>query len=1407
MGSINSLTGLKNVDFASLQDVASGKYNKGEIALKTGQDGTLSFGKVNNSVFKTWNNDVTAARIQNGKTNAAVFKAILTHYAGDASIDNVLSKNVSELKDDAFSQFSNPYIKEAFNFLMTGDAKGDPLSRDEMRFLFKLLDEGAGGNAGQVADNMKVLRALHTYKTKGGEAVDATMRAKLETVRGNDSIIKGLSVSNFKSGEVKKVTVNAAAAEAHKSAPKNMMQRIVAARHAAAGGAVGATESAAGANPVESVKPKFSEEEIQEAKKYLDDKQKELDDKLSGITTSGERRKCINAHVMRCLADEKYIAACGKFKRYTTGRDFFNDPKNQGCFNEVVTDSRENQMQKDQYIRFSGKVYTNSMIKEIQAMFPNIKNIAAYIFADATRCGCGLTWDYNTQEEASLRDGNAAEIIGAFIDHGIVDRGTPADEKKYKAFHQYNYTESKQGDLPVSPASEGFTTEVDLQRVDNEDFESKGATSFVFRAGASFQADVSQSDINGSVQYLCDSWLLNDGVDVSDKESRQLAKKFIMEFKERVLSEDSTTQKEAMAIATCAGLNASFDVFDLKDVDKLLKIVQEKSIDGSTEAYQKLLDKSRKNYYETLRIKIRADIVKAREEGNEVFIVGGIGCGTFGNDINEVAKILAEELFNHGGNMKAAFAGDDDLRGPFDKAYEKVCLQNGMSSSLKLDEVKANPSAQAKRLCTTLSVIADLPKSAAERYSLMETALKGMYKELFIGSDENSPEYADTAVESAAKLLCAGDRETNVLEANGLLCKTLRLAVQSMADDDRKTALNSFIDNLEYALDGFSGVTKFDVTNEMLASRAKILENPQAAANQLAQNLKDCAVHSKTYTARGGIKEALSTQLGKMFTDFSAKDKIDDQVKKRLRDMVTEKRTALDELSKLLVDSYDAENMKKGCEQLKKLLNSAIETWRDCFKGAENDAQHEAFKAFVDNLTTDLMGSAEAIEAEREERLANLVITAKEEIDQARIADDQERIEDERLRSQMEPKTDSLFTLNHGSFDTNLESEDIAVSRTRYQKIVPEVVQAIVDAASPTQIDTMLSELVAEIGRPGIVERFSISADVDGTLSGIADKLSSRDAATRLKGLEEFETLLVATMTKNLTPVEVDNRSRSFLPMFDAAMRKALAAPLKARVEYREYVIGQNPYDALNRFYDKIAASMPDQSAVADFLNAFLKLNFPGSSLVFKEGDDMVSDLADPERFDAGMHKLYDFLHEIHGFDDGDEQLTRNDDFLAAFEQKVNAPPQKTFGQVEEDFELENVSRENVRSQPSVMARTVGQNIKTILEGEQTDNEKVSDVGIYLKGLYQMLFEIPAMKIPLDAIASRHVAEIETIAAKLSNAADDSAIEDGVVQLRDLLLQATEYWTAKPDSPIRSGERMEYTRFAMELKLPSESEE
>ena len=220
--SINDWLGKSGqVGFKKLSDASHGKYNMGEIVVRNGKGGRLDLDLINHHVGARARQNTDVSTWQDRyRTNMAVFKAVLARYAGAPdekdAVSALLDADLRKVDDGMFNGIHNPYVKEAFHFLLDKDSlqkNARPLSRDESACLFSLLDKGQAwineeedddlpDRTDVVAKDMARLKDLRAFKA-GEQAQDVR------------DLIRGFSVANRSDSEsmrLRQVTVNQLAA-------------------------------------------------------------------------------------------------------------------------------------------------------------------------------------------------------------------------------------------------------------------------------------------------------------------------------------------------------------------------------------------------------------------------------------------------------------------------------------------------------------------------------------------------------------------------------------------------------------------------------------------------------------------------------------------------------------------------------------------------------------------------------------------------------------------------------------------------------------------------------------------------------------------------------------------------------------------------------------------------------------------------------------------------------------------------------------------------------------------------------------------------------------------------------------------------------------------------------------------
>ena len=202
-GSINNTIGENaTIDFNAIRDLSNGRFNMGEIVGEADKNGKFTFKSINSHVgCRHGRNNVRTTVEQNRATNMAVFKALLAHYAAETnrrneivqddaevmSVDEVLARDISregEMIEQELGHYQNPYIREAFRYLLLDGNDKRPLSRDELHRLIELLEGQGDGKS--VEENISDLKGLRRFKQYGDGADQNVFR-----------LIKGLQVEGI----------------------------------------------------------------------------------------------------------------------------------------------------------------------------------------------------------------------------------------------------------------------------------------------------------------------------------------------------------------------------------------------------------------------------------------------------------------------------------------------------------------------------------------------------------------------------------------------------------------------------------------------------------------------------------------------------------------------------------------------------------------------------------------------------------------------------------------------------------------------------------------------------------------------------------------------------------------------------------------------------------------------------------------------------------------------------------------------------------------------------------------------------------------------------------------------------------------------------------------------------------
>lgn len=303
-----------------------------------------------------------------------------------------------------------------------------------------------------------------------------------------------------------------------------------------------------------------------------------------------------------------------------------------------------------------------------------------------------------------------------------------------------------------------------------------------------------------------------------------------------------------------------------------------------------------------------------------------------------------------------------------------------------------------------------------------------------------------------------------------------------------------------------------------------------------------------------------------------------------------------------------------------------------------------------------------------------------------------------------------------------------------------------------------------------------------------------------------------------------------FREAFDRAYYKMLREKFAAQpeevafniIESMKAIAGQ-PLSAAKMDAEELQSKIVKE--MSSSVETCFKTLFGGKTPDPKLKEAIVTKLSKEESFDDGIADLLAAMREMSVVDEKGRPVVKKeayDKFLATLEEFAVAtklsteeiqateapkPPQKTLEKIVTDFELEDVDGETVSDDPYAAANAVAGNIKTILNGSQTAEEKAADVGIYLDGLYRMLFTGPEGQMPgteeAQSTVRGHLDELKAIAEKLSRTSDKASVQEGIARLHELLLLAAgdwNGWNESMDLPIRAGGQMACARFALFLE-------
>lgn len=300
--------------------------------------------------------------------------------------------------------------------------------------------------------------------------------------------------------------------------------------------------------------------------------------------------------------------------------------------------------------------------------------ICTQIAADATHWGCGVFVPWNTQEESTVK--NADPELGAHL----MGKGLIKPEI-FGVQLRMRYT---QGPNHLSTVA-GWMTHTKYAGVEKSDL--------LFSSLPTFGNTFSSWDLDGNTDFSCRVHQRRRGVEPTDAERanvRACNDALYQKYGDDKNDVSDEQFKEAAYLLMCGDFDTLHGDPDTvaESVIKLVKSGEHTVVDATTG--RSPLDKAKAVYQDTVRQSVRAWIATARKRGDTHFVGMAVGCQTFKNDTDVVAKIIAEEFVIGGGNMKYVYAnyrGNDFRAAIFEEAF-KTAWENR-------EQLRANAAANA----------------------------------------------------------------------------------------------------------------------------------------------------------------------------------------------------------------------------------------------------------------------------------------------------------------------------------------------------------------------------------------------------------------------------------------------------------------------------------------------------------------------------------------------------------------------------------------------------------------------------------------------------------------------------------------------------------------------------------------
>ena len=402
------------------------------------------------------------------------------------------------------------------------------------------------------------------------------------------------------------------------------------------------------------------------------------------VTDFGKRSAKIAKLFSECLSNKAFVKEQAGRTDFDirTGTEILKAKP--GIVDEIRSDSRGNAVKKMPFSRVIGGSTTAVMQAAARARQAG-KPFKVFMstFADNTACGGGAenpVW--TSQEETNLREAGGFEFMAYLMAEGKIERPQSGQVKQETS----HYVEDANGQK-LSPAGDGYLVNTKVQAAGMQKLDEPIDVVMQMRALSSLNQGSWGHDVEGNVTWLLDSlelqYVAKESVLHPDKDVESLKREFREAYEPqrdqaRLALKELYTQlgqkggackdkgqgaKDALMLfmyTQAANVFASpkKGVFSaspmVKEMRKLVSLVTStKSSDKAKLA--DLLKTANRNFEDILRLKVRQDIVTARDEGATHFVGGAIGVGVFANDVKLIARVYAEEFCKHGGDMEYIF--------------------------------------------------------------------------------------------------------------------------------------------------------------------------------------------------------------------------------------------------------------------------------------------------------------------------------------------------------------------------------------------------------------------------------------------------------------------------------------------------------------------------------------------------------------------------------------------------------------------------------------------------------------------------------------------------------------------------------------------------------------------------------